>query len=116
MWGADRGCVVFVLRCRCLGARSGPAVGGAGGTVAVADPDPNGSAAHGDDGINASGHQHSTGAKKPKDEPGATTSGTGPTRLGAGATAFVTDAARPGTAATTLVTATPVPDVAASGS
>ena len=45
---------------------------GAGGAVAVADP--SGSAAHGDD---ASGDQHSTGAKKPKDEPGATTSGTG---------------------------------------
>src|SRR6185369_10496087 len=45
---------------------------GAGGAVAVADP--SGSAAHGDD---ASGDQHSTGAKKSKDEPGATTSGTG---------------------------------------
>ena len=56
-----------------------PAVGGCGGTVAVADPDSSGSAAHGDDGINASGHQHSTGAKKPKDEPGAATSGTGAT-------------------------------------
>src|SRR6478735_7343799 len=43
-----------------------------GGAVAVADP--SGSAAHGDD---ASGDQHSTGAKKPKDEPGATTSRTG---------------------------------------
>src|SRR6476659_3274117 len=47
---------------------------GAGGAVAVADPGSNGSAAHGDD---ASGQQHSTGAKKPKDEPGATTSKTG---------------------------------------
>src|SRR6478672_8643840 len=37
---------------------------GAGGAVAVADS--SGSAAHGDD---ASGDQHSTGAKKPKDEP-----------------------------------------------
>ena len=37
---------------------------GAGGVVAVADP--------GDDGTNASGQQHSTGAKKPKDEPGGT--------------------------------------------
>ena len=46
---------------------------GAGGAVAVADPDSSGSAAHGDDGTNASGQQHSTGAKKPKDEPGATT-------------------------------------------
>src|SRR6476646_8877221 len=45
-----------------------------GGAVAVADPGSSGSAAHGDD---ASGDQHSTGAKKPKDEPGATTSGTG---------------------------------------
>src|SRR6476646_7811390 len=43
-----------------------------GGAVAVADP--SGSAAHGDD---ASGDQHSTGAKKPKDKPGATTSTTG---------------------------------------
>ena len=37
---------------------------GAGGAVAVADPRSSGSAAHGD--------QHSTGAKKPKDEPGGT--------------------------------------------
>jgi hypothetical protein len=39
---------------------------GAGGAVAVADPGSSGSAAHG---TNASGQQHSTGAKKPKDEP-----------------------------------------------
>ena len=45
---------------------------GAGGAVAVADPGSSGSAAHGDDGTNASGQQHSTGAKKPKDEPGGT--------------------------------------------
>src|SRR5262245_16862049 len=43
---------------------------GAGGAVAVAAPGSSGSAAHGDDGTNASGHQHSTGAKKPKNEPG----------------------------------------------
>src|SRR4051812_13850940 len=48
-----------------------------GGAVAVADPGSNGSAANGDDGTNASGHQQSTGAKKPKDGPGATTSKTG---------------------------------------
>jgi hypothetical protein len=47
---------------------------GAGGAVAVADPGSSGSAAHGDDGTNASGHQHSTDAKKPKDEPGDTDS------------------------------------------
>jgi hypothetical protein len=41
---------------------------GAGGAVAVADPGSSGSTAHGDDGTNASGRQHSTGAKKPKDE------------------------------------------------
>ena len=40
-----------------------------GGAVAVADPGLSGSAAHGDNGTNASG-QPSTGAKKPKDEPG----------------------------------------------
>ena len=45
---------------------------GAGGAVAVADPGSSGSAAHGDDGTNASGQQHSAGAKKPKDEPGGT--------------------------------------------
>ncbi len=45
---------------------------GAGGAVAVADPGSSGSAAHGDDGTNASGQQNSTGAKKPKDEPGGT--------------------------------------------
>ena len=42
---------------------------GAGGAVAVADPGSSGSAAHGDDGTNAPGQQHSAGAKKPKDEP-----------------------------------------------
>jgi hypothetical protein len=42
---------------------------GAGGAVAVADPGSPGSAAHGHDGTNASGQQHSTGAKKPKDKP-----------------------------------------------
>ena len=47
---------------------------GAGGAVAVADPGSSGSAAHGDHGTNASGHQHSTDAKKPKDEPGNTDS------------------------------------------
>ena len=40
-----------------------------GGAVAVADPGSSGSAAHGDNGTNASG-QPSTGAKTPKDEPG----------------------------------------------
>ena len=42
-----------------------------GGAVAVADPGSSGSAAHGDNGTNASG-QPSTGAKTPKDEPGGT--------------------------------------------
>ena len=42
---------------------------GAGGAVAAADPGSSGSAAHGDDGTNAPGQQHSAGAKKPKDEP-----------------------------------------------
>jgi hypothetical protein len=60
---------------------------GAGGAVAVADPGSSGSAAHGKDDTNASGQQHSTGAKKPKDEPGATTSGTGATTSGTGANA-----------------------------
>ncbi len=45
---------------------------GAGGAVAGADPGSSGSAAHGDDGTNASGQQHSTGAKKPRNEPGGT--------------------------------------------
>ena len=45
---------------------------GAGGAVAVADPGSSGSAAHGDDGTNASGQQHSTGAKKPNAKPGGT--------------------------------------------
>ena len=82
-------------------------LGGAGGTVAVADPDSSGSAAHGDDGINASGHQHSTGAKKPKDEPGATTSGTGATTSGTGA-------ATSGTGATVTNVVAAVPGLAAS--
>jgi hypothetical protein len=43
---------------------------GAGGAVAVADPGSSGAAAHGDHTTNASGQQHSTTAKKPKDEPG----------------------------------------------
>ena len=47
---------------------AGLLMGGAGGAVAVADPDSSSSAAHGDDGTNASGQQHSTDAKKPKDE------------------------------------------------
>ena len=55
---------------------------GAGGAVAVADPGSSGSAAHGDDGADASGQQHSTGAKKPKDEPGGTDSKDG--SLGSG--------------------------------
>ena len=41
-------------------------MGGAGGAVAVADPDSSGSAAHGDAGTTASGRQPSTGAKGPK--------------------------------------------------
>ena len=45
---------------------------GAGGAVAVADPGSSGSAAHGDDGTNASGQQIPPDAKKPKDEPGGT--------------------------------------------
>ena len=53
---------------------AGLLMGGAGGAVAVADPDSSGSAAHGDDGTNASGQhgngndasgQPSTGAKSP---------------------------------------------------
>ena len=50
---------------------AGLLMGGAGGAVAVADPGSSGSAAHGDDGTNASGQQSSTDAKKPKKtEPG----------------------------------------------
>ena len=86
-------------------------LGGAGGTVAVADPDSSGSAAHGDDGINASGHQHSTGAKKPKDEPGATTSGTGAATSGTGATVTNLVAAVPGLAASVTNAVGPVSDV-----
>src|SRR6478736_3303850 len=115
MWGADRGCVVFVLRCRCLCARSGPAVGGTGGTVAVADPNSSGSAADGDDGINASGHQHSTGAKKPKDEPGATTSGTGAATSGTGATVTNLVAAVPGLAASVTNAVAPAPNLVSDG-
>ena len=55
---------------------------GAGGAVAVADPGSSGSAAHGDDGTKASGQQHSTGAKEPKDEPVGTASKDG--SLGSG--------------------------------
>ena len=55
---------------------------GARGAVAVADPGSSGSAAHGDDGTNASGQQPSHGAKKPKDEPGGTDTKDG--SLGAG--------------------------------
>ena len=48
-------------------------MGGAGGAVAVADPDSSGSTAHGDDGTNASGQQSSTDAEKPeKKEPSGT--------------------------------------------
>jgi len=85
--------------------------GGAGGTVAVADPDSSGSAAHGDDGINASGHQHSTGAKKPKDEPGATTSGTGAATSGTGATVTNLVAAVPGLAASVTNAFAPAPNL-----
>ena len=55
---------------------AGLLMGGAGGAVAVADPGSSGSAAHGDDGTNASGQQSST--EKLKNEPGgtATTDGT----------------------------------------
>ena len=74
---------------------AGLLIGGVGGAVAVADTGSNGSAKHGDD---ASGDQHSTGAKKPKDEPGATTSKTGTTTSKTGATS--------GTGATTSGTTT----------
>ena len=43
-----------------------------GGAVAVADPGSSDSAAHGSDGTDASGQQHSTGAETPKGEPGGT--------------------------------------------
>src|SRR6476620_10597779 len=49
-------------------------MGGAGGAVAVADPNSSGSAAHGDTGTTASGQQASTGAKGPKKAPGGTES------------------------------------------
>jgi len=49
-------------------------MGGAGGAVAVADPNSSGSAAHGDAGTTASGRQASTGAKGPKKAPGGTDS------------------------------------------
>jgi len=49
-------------------------MGGAGGAVAVADPNSSGSAAHGDAGTTASGQQASTGAKGPKKAPGGTDS------------------------------------------
>src|SRR6478752_6838341 len=83
---------------------------GAGGAVAVADP--SGSAAHGDD---ASGDQHSTGAKKPKDEPGATTSKTGANAPGQqpkkpkdkpGATTSTTGGASTSTTSSATTTAT----------
>ena len=45
---------------------AGLLMGGAGGAVAVADPDFSGSAAQGDDGTTAPVQQHSTGAEKPK--------------------------------------------------
>ena len=48
-------------------------MGGAGGAVAVADPNSSGSAAHGDAGTTASGQQPS-GAKGPKKAPGGTDS------------------------------------------
>ena len=53
---------------------------GAGGAVAVADPNSSGSAAHGDAGTTASGQRASTGAKGPKKAPGGTDSEDG--RLG----------------------------------
>ena len=55
-------------------------MGGAGGAVAVADPNSSGSAAHGDAGTTASGQRASTGAKGPKKAPGGTDSEDG--RLG----------------------------------
>src|SRR6478736_6326616 len=69
---------------------------GAGGAFAVADPGSNGSAALGDHETNPPGQQQSTGAKKPKHQPGATTSGTGATSP--------TGAATTGPAATTSAT------------
>ena len=84
---------------------------GAGGAVAVADPGSSGSAAHGDHGTNASGQQHSTGAKKPKDEPGATTSGTGATTVGTGATVTDVVAAVPSLAASVTNAVAPAPNL-----
>ena len=49
-------------------------MGGAGGAVAVADPNSSGSAAHRDAGTTASGQQAPTGAKGPKKAPGRTDS------------------------------------------
>ena len=51
---------------------AGLLMGGAGGAVAVADPDSSGSAAHGDDGTNASGQQLHRREASPKKEPGGT--------------------------------------------
>src|SRR6476620_7104161 len=53
---------------------AGLLMGGAGGAVAVADPNSSGSAAHGDAGTTASGRHASTGAKGPKKAPGGTDS------------------------------------------
>jgi hypothetical protein len=109
---------------------------GAGGAIAVADPDARGSTAHGDHETNTSGQQHSTGPKKPKhepgattsgtganapglqpkkpkDEPGATTVGTGATTVGTGATTVGTGATTVGTGATTVGTGATVTDVVA---
>src|SRR6476661_231178 len=80
---------------------------GAGGAVAVADPGSNGSAALGDHKTNPSGQQQSTGANKPKHEPGATTSGTGATTSGTPpttGTATTTDTAATTTTATGATT------------
>ena len=85
---------------------------GAGGAVAVADPGSSGSAAHGDDGTNASGQQHSTEAKKPKDQPGGTDTKDGTTDdsdLGAAVPDPV--AAVPNEVAPVSDVVAPVPDV-----
>jgi hypothetical protein len=74
-----------------------------GGAVAVADPGSNGSAAHGDGNTGSSQHGNA-GAKKPKDEPGATTSSTGATTSTTGATTSTTGASTSTTGATTSTT------------
>ena len=77
--------VVGLLRLRFAGGVCVLAAGllmGAGGAVAVADPGSSRSAAHGKDGANASGQQHSTGAKTAKQRPGGTVSKDG--SLGSG--------------------------------